>query len=114
MADSALQCLQRSTDDLASAVTMLTHTHGKVLVVARLCNGLEQLRFDVADAQDLRPPGTPVGQPARPQTMHTVTDEPYDRSMCGDDDDQVWRLPREEPLSCYDTPGRLQSVSSRS
>ena len=32
---------------------MLSHTHGKISVVARLCNDLERLQLDVADAEAL-------------------------------------------------------------
>jgi len=88
MTDSALQALQRSIDELASAVTVLTHTHGKVPIVARLVNDLERLKLDAADAQTLKQPGAPVGQGAQAPTMFTVSDEPYDQSMWGDDADQ--------------------------
>jgi hypothetical protein len=86
MTDSALQSLQRSIDELASAVAVLSHAHGKVPIVARLCNDLERLRLDVADAQALRTP-VAVGAPAGAPTMFTVSDEPYDQSMWGDDAD---------------------------
>jgi len=87
MTDSALQSLQRSIDELASAVAVLSHTHGKVPIVARLCNDLERLKLDVADAQTLRGPGVPAGAPEPGPTMYTVSDEPYDQSMWGDDAD---------------------------
>ncbi len=87
MTDSALQSLQRSIDELASAVTVLTHTHGKVPIVARLSNDLERLKLDAADAHTLRQPG-PVGPSSPEPTMFTVSDEPYDQSMWGDDADQ--------------------------
>ena len=64
MTDSALLALQRSIDELKSAVAMLSHTHGKVSVVARLCNDLERLQLDVADAEALRSPDIPVGSMA--------------------------------------------------
>ncbi len=56
MTDSALLALQRSIDELKSAVAMLSHTHGKISVVARLCNDLERLQLDATDAQALRSP----------------------------------------------------------
>lgn len=87
MTDSALQSLQRSIDELASAVAVLSHAHGKIPIVARLCNDLERLKLDVADAQTLRTP-TPVAVAGKPEpTMYTVSDEPYDESMWGDDAD---------------------------
>ena len=86
MTDSALQSLQRSIDELASAVAVLSHAHGKIPIVARLGNDLERLKLDAADAQTLRTPAT-VGAPAGTQTMFTVSDEPYDQSMWGDDAD---------------------------
>jgi hypothetical protein len=85
MSDSALQSLQHSIDELASAVAVLSHTHGKIPIVARLCNDLERLKLDVADAQTLRATPATVGGPA--PTMFTVSDEPYDQSMWGDDAD---------------------------
>jgi hypothetical protein len=88
MTDSALQSLQRSIDELASAVTMLSHTHGTVPIVARLRNDLERLQLDAADAQTLRQPDTPVGQRVAAQTMYTVSDEPYDQSMWSEDTDE--------------------------
>lgn len=87
MTDSALQSLQRSIDELASAVAVLSHAHGKIPIVARLCNDLERLKLDVTDAQSLRTPAA-VGAPAAATTMYTVSDEPYDQSMWGDDADQ--------------------------
>ena len=89
MTDSALLALQRSVDELKSAVAMLSHTHGKVPAVARLCNDLERLQMDVADAESLRSadPGnvaSPAGQPA----VYQMSDEPYDPSMWGNDYDQ--------------------------
>jgi hypothetical protein len=86
MTDSALQSLQRSIDELASAVAVLSHAHGKIPIVARLCNDLERLKLDAADAQSLRTPAV-VGVPAGASTMYTVSDEPYDQSMWGDDAD---------------------------
>lgn len=86
MTDSALQSLQRSIDELAAAVAVLSHAHGKIPIVARLCNDLERLKLDVADAQTLRTPAA-VGVPAGTPTMFTVSDEPYDQSMWGDDAD---------------------------
>ena len=83
MTDSALQSLQRSIDELASAVAVLSHAHGKIPIVARLCNDLERLKLDVADAQVLHTPAA-VGVPAA-ATMYTVSDEPYDQSMWGED-----------------------------
>jgi hypothetical protein len=86
MTDSALQSLQRSIDELASAVAVLSHGHGKIPIVARLCNDLERLKLDAADAQTLRTPAV-AGAPTA-TTMYTVSDEPYDQSMWGDDADQ--------------------------
>lgn len=85
MTDSALQSLQRSIDELASAVAVLSHAHGKIPIVARLCNDLERLKLDAADAQVLHTPAV-VGAPAG-TTMYTVSDEPYDQSMWGEDAD---------------------------
>ena len=89
MTDSALQSLQRSIDELASAVAVLSHAHDKIPIVARLCNDLERLKLDATDAQTLRTPAmvTP-GSPGAAPTMFTVSDEPYDQSMWGDDADQ--------------------------
>jgi hypothetical protein len=91
MTDSALLALHRSIDELKSAVAMLSHTHGKVSVVARLCNDLERLELDVADAEGLRSTDTPTGptpaQQAEP-AVYQVSDEPYDPSMWGNDYDQ--------------------------
>jgi len=87
MTDSALLALQRSIDELKSAVAVLSHTHGKVSVVARLCNDLERLELDAADAQALRTPDIPVTARSG-STMYQVSDEPYDPSMWGDDYDQ--------------------------
>ena len=55
--------------------------------VARLCNDLERLKLDAADAQTLRTPAA-AGATAGAPTMFTVSDEPYDQSMWGDDADQ--------------------------
>jgi hypothetical protein len=88
MTDSALQSLQRSIDELASAVAVLSHTHGKIPIVARLCNDLERLKLDVTDARTLRAPATPAGPSAPAETMFKISDEPYDQSMWGDDADQ--------------------------
>jgi hypothetical protein len=66
---------------------VLLHTHGKVPIVARLANDLERLKLDAADAQTLRAPGAPAGKPEPAPTMYTVSDEPYDQSMWGDDAD---------------------------
>ncbi|HEY4993125.1 MAG TPA: hypothetical protein VII33_13695 [Nakamurella sp.] len=87
MPDSALLALDRSIDELKSAVAMLTHSHGKISVVARLCNDLERLQLDVADAQALRTPDLPVIKNAGP-AVYQVSDEPYDQSIWGDDYDQ--------------------------
>ena len=87
MTDSALQSLQRSIDELASAVAVLSHAHGKIPIVARLCNDLERIKLDAADAQSLRTTAAVVA-PAGAPTMFTVSDEPYDQSMWGDDADQ--------------------------
>ena len=89
MTDSALLALQRSIDELKSAVASLSHTHGKISIVARLCNDLERLELDVADAQSLATPEVKVtvkasGGPA----VYQVSDEPYDQAMWGDDYDQ--------------------------
>jgi len=90
MTDSALLALQRSVDELKSAVAMLSHTHGKISVVARLCNDLERLQLDVADAEALRSPDTPVGARATAAgpAVFQMNDEPYDPKMWGNDYDQ--------------------------
>jgi hypothetical protein len=88
MTDSALLALQRSIDELAAAVAVLSHTHGKVSVVARLCNDLERLRLDVADAETLRTPDVPVNAAASVQPSYQISDEPYDPKMWGNDYDQ--------------------------
>jgi len=92
MTDSALLALQRSIDELKTAVAMLSHTHGKVSVVARLCNDLERLQLDVADAEALRAPDTPAGTStsklAAGPAVYQVSDEPYDPAMWGNDYDQ--------------------------
>ncbi len=88
MTDTAVASLQRSIDELASAVAVLLHAHGKIPIVARLCNDLERLKLDVADAQVLRTPAAAVTGVASAPTMYTVSDEPYDQSMWGDDADQ--------------------------
>ena len=88
MTDSALLALQRSIDELASAVAVLSHTHGKVSVVARLCNDLERLRLDVADAETLRTPDIPVNAAASAPPSYQISDEPYDPKMWGNDYDQ--------------------------
>lgn len=90
MTDSALLALQRSIDELKSAVAQLSHTHGKVSVVARLCNDLERLQLDATDAEALRSPDTPivaVGTPTGPAVFQ-MSDEPYDPKMWGNDYDQ--------------------------
>lgn len=89
MTDSALLALHRSVAELKSAVEMLSHTHGKVPAVARLCNDLERLQLDVVDAEALRSPNSGSArlnavQPA----VYQVSDEPYDQSMWGNDYDQ--------------------------
>ena len=70
MTDSALLALHRSVDELKSAVAMLSHTHGKVPAVARLCNDLERLQMDVADAESLRSvdPGSTASPASQPFT----------------------------------------------
>ena len=91
MTDSALLALHRSIDELKSAVAMLSHTHGKVSVVARLCNDLERLQLDAVDAEALRSPDTPTGPATATQAepaVFQVSDEPYDQSMWGNDYDQ--------------------------
>ncbi len=88
MTDSAHIALQRSVEELKSAVAMLTHTHGKNSVVARLCNDLERLQLDIQDAQSLRAPDTPSGPQTPSPAMYQVSDEPYDPSMWGNDYDQ--------------------------
>ncbi len=90
MTDSALLALNRSIDELKSAVAMLSHTHGKVSVVARLCNDLERLQLDATDAESLRAPDTPVGPASTPTgpTVFQMSDEPYDPKMWANDDDQ--------------------------
>jgi hypothetical protein len=88
MTDSALLALQRSIDELAAAVAVLSHTHGKVSVVARLCNDLERLRLDVADAEALRTPDVPVNAAASVPPSYQISDEPYDPKMWGSDYDQ--------------------------
>ena len=91
MTDSALLALQRSIDELKSAVAMLSHTHGKVSVVARLCNDLERLQLDVTDAEALRSPDTPIGSITAVNTgtaVFQMSDEPYDPKMWGNDYDQ--------------------------
>lgn len=87
MTDSALLALQRSIEELKAAVSTLSHTHGKVSVVARLCNDLERLQLDAADAESLRTPDLPLTKAAAPAVFQ-VSDEPYDQSMWGDDYDQ--------------------------
>ena len=87
MTDSALLSLQRSIDELKSAVASLSHTHGKISVVARLCNDLERLQLDANDAQTLATPDLPAQALAGP-TMYKMSDEPYDQSMWGNDYDQ--------------------------
>ena len=88
MTDSALQSLQRSIDELASAVAVLSHAHGKIPIVARLCNDLERIKLDAADAQALRTTAVNPASAGSAPTMFTVSDEPYDQSMWGDDADQ--------------------------
>ena len=88
MTDSALLALQRSIDELKSAVTMLSHTHGKVSAVARLRNDLERLELDAEDAQALRTPDLPNTPKSAGPVVFQVSDEPYDPSMWGDDSDQ--------------------------
>ena len=90
MTDSALLALQRSIDELTSAVAMLSHTHGKVSVVARLCNDLERLRARRRRRRDPahpRRPGQRRGAGGRP-AVYQISDEPYDQSMWGNDYDQ--------------------------
>lgn len=90
MTDSAYLALHRSIDELKSAVAMLSHTHGKVSVVARLCNDLERLQLDVADAEGLASSNKQMGTmaaPAGPAVFH-MSDEPYDPKMWGNDYDQ--------------------------
>lgn len=88
MTDSALIALQRSIDELKTAVATLSHTHGKISVVARLCNDLERLQLDAADAEALRTPDLPTHAGAPAPAVYQVSDEPYDQSMWGDDYDQ--------------------------
>ncbi len=87
MTDSALLALERSIEELKTAVAVLSHSHGKVSVVARLCNDLERLQLDAADAQALRTPDVPGAAAAGPD-VYRVSDEPYDQSMWSDDSDQ--------------------------
>ena len=89
MTDSAVLALHRSIDELKSAVEMLCHTHGKTTAVARLCNDLERLQLDVADAEKLAAPDRPVGVPvAAAAAVYQINDEPYDQAMWGNDYDQ--------------------------
>jgi hypothetical protein len=88
MTDSALLALQRSIDELKSAVASLSHTHGKVSIVARLCNDLERLQLDAADAQSLATPEIPAQASAAGPAVYQVSDVPYDQAMWGDDYDQ--------------------------
>ena len=88
MTDSALLSLQRSIDELKAAVATLSHTHGKISVVARLCNDLERLELDAADAQALRTPDLPTYAGAPSVAVFQVSDEPYDQSMWSGEDDQ--------------------------
>ncbi len=88
MTDSALLALQRSIEELKTAVSVLTHIHGKTSVVARLCNDLERLQLDAADAEILRTPDLPASIKGTGAGMYQVSDEPYDQSMWKDSDQE--------------------------
>ncbi len=88
MTDSALLALQRSIEELKTAVSVLTHIHGKTSVVARLCNDLERLQLDAADAEVLRTPDLPASIKGQGPDVYHVSDEPYDQSMWADSDQE--------------------------
>lgn len=88
MTDSALLALQRSIEELKTAVSVLSHIHGKPPVVARLCNDLERLQLDAADAEVLRTPDLPAKIKGQNPNVYELSDEPYDPTMWADSDQE--------------------------
>ncbi len=88
MTDSALAALQRSIDELKTAVSVLTHIHGRPSVVARLCNDLERLQLDAADAEVLRTPDLPASIKGQGSDIYHVSDQPYDHTMWANSDQE--------------------------
>ncbi len=88
MTDSALLALHRSIEELKTAVSVLTHIHGKTPVVARLINDLDRLQLDAADAEVLRTPDLPASIKGQGAAVYHVSDEPYDHTMWADSDQE--------------------------
>jgi hypothetical protein len=88
MTDSALAALNRSIEELKTAVSVLTRLHGKTSVVKRLANDLERLQLDAADAEVLRTPDLPASIKGEGGDVYHVSDEPYDHSMWADSDQE--------------------------
>ena len=69
---------------LQSAVDRLSHDFGPTLGVRRLTSDVRRLADDLTELGDPHPGHHPP--PAGP--LETITDEPYDRSMWADADDE--------------------------